>query len=133
MAIVVPNAFEVLVLNWALKTEILSLRLFSNNYTPVEGSTLASFTEVTGGGYLAKLLTPANWTVTAGDPSFGLYDAQQTFSFTGPTGAPSTIYGYYMVDTSNVVRWAERFPGANLPFTPVAGSSIRITPRFEAA
>lgn len=132
MAIVVPNAFEVLVLNWILKTENLSLRLYSNNYTPVEGSTLAAFTEVIGGGYAAKTLIAANWTNTAGDPSFGLY-AQQTFSFTGPTSAPSTIYGYYVVDAANVVRWAERFPGANVPFTPVAGSSIRITPRFEAA
>ena len=132
MAIVVPNAFEVLVLGWILNNVDLSLRLYSNDYTPVEGSTLAAFTQVAGGGYAAKTLTAGSWVVTAGDPSYGLY-AQQTFSFTGPTTAPSTIYGYYIVDTSNVVRWAERFPGANVPFTPIAGSSIRITPRFEAA
>ena len=132
MAIVVPNAFEVLVLDWILKTENLSLRLFSNNYIPVEGSTLAAFTEVAGGGYNRITLAPSGWTNTAGDPSFGLYP-QQTFGFTGPTTAPGTIYGYYIVDASNVVRWAERFPGANVPFSPIAGSSIKITPRFEAA
>ncbi len=132
MAIVVPSAFEVLVLDWILKNENLSLRLYSNNYIPVEGSTLASFTEVTGGGYAAKTLAAGGWTTTAGDPSFGTY-AQQTFTFTGATGGPGTIYGYYIVDTSNVVRWAERFPGSVVPYTPVANSSIRITPRFEAS
>lgn len=132
MAIVVPNTFEELVLAWILNNENLSLRLYSNNYTPVEGSTLGAFTQVAGGGYAAKTLVAGNWVITPGDPSFGLY-AQQTFGFTGATTAPGTIYGYYVVDSSNVVRWAERFPGANVPFTPIAGSSIKITPRFEAA
>lgn len=132
MSIVVPNAYEVIVLNNILKTDTLSLRLYSNNYVPVEGATLASFTEVAGGGYSRISLAIGGWTNTAGDPSFGLY-AQQTFGFTGPTTAPGTIYGYFVVDPSNVVRWAERFPGANVPFTPIAGSSIKITPRFEAA
>lgn len=132
MAIVVPNAFEVLVLEWILNNVNLSLRLYSNDYTPVEGSTLASFTEVAGGGYTPKTLTAGGWTVTAGDPSFGTY-AQQIFNFTGATNAPGTIYGYFILDPSNVVRWAERFPGANVPFTPISGSSIKINPRFEAS
>lgn len=131
MSIVVPNVGEEIVLDKYLD-EPLTLKLYSNNYTPVEGSTNANFTEVAGGGYAAKTLAVANWVVTPGDPTVALY-AQQTFAFTGPTTAPGTIYGYYVVDALNVVRWAERFPAANVPFTPVAGSSIRITPRFECS
>lgn len=132
MAIVVPNVTEVAVLTWFLKTEDLFLRLFSNNVTPSETDTAATFTQVTGGGYSQITLDKDDWTITSGDPSFGT-QAQKTFSFTGPTGAPSTIYGYYVVNGAGVLQWAERFPGANVPFTPIAGSSIKITPRFEAA
>lgn len=132
MSIVVPNVGEDIVLQRYLKNGPLTLKLYSNNYTPVEGSTAANFTEVVGGGYGAKTLAAASWAITPGDPTVGLY-AQQTFAFTGPTNAPGTIYGYYVVDASNVVLWAERFPASVIPFSPIAGSSIRVTPRFECS
>jgi len=132
MSIVVPNTYEVAILNLILNSGPLSLRLYSNNYTPDETATLASFTQVAGGGYAAITLAAGGWTPIAGNPSIATF-AQQIFSFTGPTTVPSTIYGYYVVDSTNVVRWAERFPGANVPFSPIAGSSIRITPKLECA
>lgn len=132
MAIVIPNVAEVAVLNFFLTTEDLFLRLFSNNVTPSETSTAASFTQVAGGGYSQITLDKDDWTVTSGDPTFAV-QAQKTFAFTGATTAPSTIYGYYVVNAAGVLQWAERFPGANVPFTPIAGSSIKITPRMECA
>lgn len=124
----IPNVAEVIVLTQFLKTEILTLKLFSNNVTPAEGNTAATYTEVTGGGYASKELAAASWSITSGDPSFGSYAAQD-FSFTGVTGGPGTIYGYYLVDTSNVLRGAERFDAGIVPFNPVNGSLIRVTPK----
>jgi hypothetical protein len=133
MPLVVPNAVEVAVLEFFLKTTNSVLRLYSNDVTPSETSSSASFTEVTGGGYAAKTLTAANWTITAGDPSFGIY-AQQEFTFTGVTGGSGEIYGYYVTDASDgSLKWAERFPGSITPYEPVADSNIKIVPRFEAS
>ncbi len=132
MSIVVPNVGEQVALNEFLKSGNLTLKLYSNNVTPGETDTAATYTEVSGGGYVAKTLVAANWSVTPGNPSIATY-AQQTFAFSGPTNAPGTIYGYYVVDASNVLRWAERFPASVVPFSPISGSSIRVTPEFECS
>lgn len=129
MTLIVPNVAEVLALVWFLQAEDLFLRLYSNDYTPVEGATLASFTEVDGGGYAAKTLDKDNWTISSGAPSFGLYSRQE-FIFSGTTTL-TNVYGYYVSDAADIVRWAERF--ALTPVAPIAGSKIRITPRFEAS
>lgn len=129
MTLIVPNVMEVLALNWLLKTEDLFLRLYSNDYTPVETSTFNSYVEVAGGGYATKTLDKDNWTIFSGEPSYGLY-VRQDFTFTGATTL-TNIYGYYVSDVAGVVRWAERFGTA--PVAPIAGSKIRITPRLEAS
>jgi hypothetical protein len=130
MSLVVPNVGELLVLDNYLKSQNLFLALYSNNVTPGETDTFATYTPVAGGGYALKTLVAASWTNTAGAPSFGIY-AQQTFTFTGVTTAPGTIYGLYIYDAANVVRAAQRF--ATVPFTPIAGARIRITPRLECS
>jgi hypothetical protein len=107
-----------------------TLKLFSNDKIPAGPDTAASYIEVAGGGYLSKVLTPENWTITTGNPSQALYNILQDFQFTGPTNAPGTLFGYYIVDLANIVHQAERFPDANVPFTPVNGSLIRVIPRF---
>lgn len=127
MTLIVPNVAEIIAMNSFLNNA-LSLRLYSNNITPASGNTAATYTQVSGGGYAAKSLSFASWSVTSGDPTVALYTAQN-FSFTGPTSAPGTIYGYYIVDSGGVLRWAERFP--IVPFTPIVGSLIRITPRIQ--
>ena len=104
----------------------LVLILFSNDVTPVETTVLADLTEVTGGGYGAKTLTGANWTVTPGAPSSMAY-AEQTFTFTSVPGV-ATVYGY-AVKHGTVLLWAERLPDA--PFViATAGDEIRVTPQF---
>lgn len=110
----------------------LKLRLFTNDYTPVDTSILSSFTEASGGGYASIDLTNGSWTVTpANDPSDAVY-TQQTFNFTGALTGNPTIYGYYIEDnggTSGAMIWAERL-GAS--FTPTSnGDQLLITPKFQ--
>jgi len=130
MSLVVPNDAEVAVLTYIL-TPNLSLRLFSNNIVPSATDTVANYTEVAGGGYAAKALTFAHWVLTPGGPSVGQYDTQQVWTFTGPTNAPGTIYGYYITrDLDGKLMWAERFAPGFLPFSPIVGSTVKVTPRF---
>ena len=131
MALIVPNVAKNDDLT-AILNEVLTLKLYSNNKVPAVGDTAASYTEVSGGGYAAKTLLVANWSITEANPSVAT-QAAQDFSFTGATGAPGTIYGYFVVNASNIIRWAERFEESVLPFSPVAGSLIRVTPRITLA
>ncbi len=130
MTLVVPNDAELAILTYIL-TGNHTLRLFSNNIVPSATDTIASYTEVVGGGYAAKALTFAHWVLTAGGPSVAQYDTQQVFTFTGPTNAPGTIYGYHITrDSDGKLMWAERFAAGFLPFSPIVGSVIRVTPRL---
>lgn len=128
MSLTVPNAAETLVLQ-KLLNQVLTLRLFSNNKTPGETDTVGSYTEVAGGGYAGKALAYASWTVSEGVAAY----PAQTFTFTGATTAPGTIYGYYVTDASGDLLWAERFDASVVPFIPIAGSKIRITPRITCS
>lgn len=131
MAIVVPNVGEIELLTKMLK-EALSvdedyiLKLYKNNYTPVQGSTDSNFTEATFTNYTSKTLTRANWgaPTTVSNKASSTYGVQQSWTC-GATG--ETIYGYYVMgDNSGVLLWAEKFtdpiPMANtfvLNLTPV--------------
>lgn len=129
MSLIVPDVAEVDALTKIL-TPALTIRLYSNNYVPVAASVAGSFTEVVGGGYAAKPLTFANWVIASGAPSTASYPAQ-TWTFTGPTNAPGNVYGYYVTrDSDGLLLWAERFVA--VPFVPVAGSVITVTPVFTA-
>lgn len=133
MAIVVPNSIEEVIAQYILTTADLKLRLYSNNYAPAENAVIASFTEVTGGGYAAKTLSSGSWTITIGNPTEGVY-AAQTFSFTGTIGGSGVVYGYYVTNTAGTtLYWAESLPSAVNPFTPGNGSYVRITPRFQVS
>jgi hypothetical protein len=107
----------------------LTLKLFTNDYTPVDTSVAGSFTEASGGGYAAKTLTNGSWTVTtANDPSDAVY-AQQTFTFTGALSGSATIYGYFVVDADGTLIWAERLAQS---FTPASnGDELKVTPKFQ--
>lgn len=132
MSLIVPDTLELEVLQDLLNTP-LSMKLYGNDYTPVSGSTPGAFTEITGGGYAFKPLIFANWTITSGDPSEAVYNATQVWTFTGVIDPPGSIYGYYVTrDSDGALMWAERFPVANVPFVPVAGSLVRVLPVFTA-
>ncbi len=132
MSLIVPDAVEVIVLNFLL-TNALTLRLYGNDVTPVGTTTVSAFTEIVGGGYANKPLTFANWTVTAGDPSVAVYSATQVWTFTDVINSPGSVYGYYVTRNSdNQLMWAERFPAILVPFAPINGSIIKVLPRFLA-
>lgn len=129
MTILVPNTGEVIALSYLVNksaSENLIYRLFTNNITPAETDTAATYTEMSGAGYAAITLSGASWTVTGGAPSSATY-AQQTWTF---TGAGSTIYGYYVTRaTSADLVLAETFTS----FTPAAnGDNIKLTPTITA-
>lgn len=132
MALVVPNASEVIMLNYILNIdapENISILLYANNVIPDENSTVATFTEVANGlGYTTggQSLTPGSWSVISGNPSQAEH-TEVTWTFTGAAG---NIYGYYVTrDTGGELLWAERF--TNGPFNITTnGDEIKITPRL---
>ena len=130
MASVIPNEGEVVWLAAVAGKTAAStpwvLKLFSNNVTPAAVDTAASYTVVSGGGYANINLTAANWATVSNAPS-SMSLAAQTFTFTGATSAPGTIYGYYIVDGNNKVMQAERLPSP--PFSPANnGDTVTVTP-----
>lgn len=128
MAGLVPNAGEEIALKNFLNhtpPQDQELRLFVNDYTPVEASVADDFTEMSTQGYAAKELTGSSWTVTPGAPTLAEY-AEQTWTFDG-TGGATTVYGYYIVQaTSGVVMLAERF--ASPPTIVNNGDQLKLTP-----
>jgi len=111
MAGLFPDAEE----EWVAKKQVnydgsgtnLVMHLFSNNYTPVDGSTLGSFTECTFLGYAAQTLIGASWTFAADAPTCASHSTV-TFSSTADQ-ALSYIYGFYLTrgSTGSLV-YAER-------------------------
>lgn len=114
--LILPSASEKTMLEFALGINTpnnQSLKLFVNDYVPVDSSIAANFTEMSTLGYAAKALVKATWVVTAGGDgavASGAYP-QQTWTFTA--GSLVNVYGYYIVDSvSGLLLWAERFPSA---------------------
>jgi hypothetical protein len=133
VALLVPDVGEDLALKALLNNtagQDQTLKLFTNNITPSETDTAATYTEATGGGYAAKSLTGANWTFTPGAPSNATYNAAQTWTFTGPLTTNPTVFGYFVIQTtSGKLLWAE----AKASFTPaVSGDNIVMTPVITA-
>lgn len=129
MALVVPNAGELLLSEWAFKAtstpENLSLKLYTNNYTPVATSTAGSFTEATFTGYSAKTLSRGSWgsPTTNGSGEAEITYADQTWDAT----SSQTVYGYFVVGgTSGTIVWAEKFGTAR---ALTDGDSLTITPK----
>ena len=130
-ALLVPDVGEVLLLSYALDKVVpgnVFLRVYDNDYTPVEGSVIASFEiaylDGVGETTPAELELEGNdWTISTAVGVTTAAFAQQTFTFT----AASTNYGYYVVNNAkDQVLWAERFSDA--PHTiPSGGGTEKIT------
>lgn len=131
MTLLVPNVGEGLALEYFVNKSTPQdqvLRLFTNDVTPSETDTLATYTEASGSGYSAITLTGANWTITTGAPSEAAY-AQQTFTFTGALG---NVYGYYNNRTTGTeLMLAERFTDGPYDIQN-NGDEIKITPKITA-
>lgn len=100
-----------------------TLGLYKNNYTPVKGSVLSSFTAADFSGYISQTITFGAPTVTSNIASA----VSSAYTFTRTVGATSnTIYGWYLYSFPNSKVFA-----ANLLSTPKAmntsGDGITIT------
>lgn len=132
MSIKVPNVGETLLLEYLrgyLNT--LTLRLFQNNYTPVDGSVIGSFTEATFDGYAAIALTTFAAAYQNVSAKAETDAALAVFLMTGST-TPNTIYGYYVTIGSSQVIFAERNPLGGQLMSAV-GDIYPVYPRFTLA
>lgn len=133
MSLIVPNAVVTTALQ-NLITPNLTIRLFGNAHTPIDADTVTAYTEIAGGGYAPISLTFTNWTVTPGSPITATYNTAVTWTFSGIINAPGSVYGYFVTkDSDGSLAWAEEFPSGVIPFSPVNGSIITVTPLITAA
>ena len=123
MALVIPNASEVKLLNNLLNITPPTntvLHLYSNNLTPGSNTVIGDVTQVTAGGYAQITLTSSSWTVaTSGGGVTTASYPEQTFNIT----TSATIYGYYITNVAGDLLWIERFTAA--PFQ-LAGSGGQV-------
>ena len=133
MALLVPNVGEVLLLSYSLNKiapgDTVLLKLFKNDYTPVEGSVVGDFTEADTAGYSAIALAKADWTIETAAGVTTAQQPQKTFTLT----AASVNYGYYITDIAGTgLLWAERFDDAphNIPS---GGGTEKITVKMQGA
>lgn len=129
MALKFPNAGELLGLDWMLKAtsapENLTLKLFRNDYTPVDASVAGDFTVANFTNYVDKTLSRGTWqsSTTVSGKASSTYDSTPLSWTCGSTG--NTIYGYYIVGaTSGTIFCAERFA---TPRVLANGDSLNLT------
>lgn len=125
----IPNGGLVAQLD-ALILELIgpgSVGLFVNDYTPVAGSNVASFTEASWSGYARE--TAVSWT-SAAITSDIAYTDSGTLTFTVTSGGTGTnCYGYFVADLGNTIcLFAERF---DTPIAVVDGVDIVVTIRYR--
>ena len=116
--------------SWPASKDLV-VKLYTNNYTPVDTSVAGDFTEAAGGGYVTKTLTNGSWTVTVGnDPSDAVY-AEQTWTFTGTLTGSATIYGYFVVGNNGTgtLVYAELLGASFQPLNN--GDQLKITLKFQ--
>lgn len=129
MALTIPNASEVTLLQYALGKSAPNnqlLKLFVNNIALADADVAATYTEMSTQGYAAKTLTMGSWTVASSSSvGTGTY-AAQTWTFDG-TGGATTVYGYFVVDSvSGLLLWSELFNSAKL--IQFSGDQVILTP-----
>lgn len=103
------------------------LKLFKNDYTPVDTSTLANFTEADFDGYAPITLNAWGNAFINGSNIAEIDEVVRTFTCTGNT-TPNTIYGYYLEDVANQYLFAERNPAGGIAIN-TAGQVYVVWPR----
>jgi hypothetical protein len=81
------------------------LHLYTNDYTPDEGTTISSFTEASFAGYAAITLTSAFPGSSVASHKASATCAMQTFECTAD-GTLETVYGWYLTDSGNTLVYA---------------------------
>lgn len=105
-----------------------SLHAYKNNYTPINGSVLASFTEADFSGYAA--ITVVGWTAAALDASNKASVEAAIQTWTRAAGATSnTVYGIYFRSPAGDLLYAERDPAGGF-LLDTEGQFYSYLPRF---
>lgn len=132
MTLKVVNGGELLLLEWAMTDdstvapENLSLKLYTNDYVPVDTTVAGSLTEATFTGYSAKTLSRGGWTgpSTNAQGKAEISYPEQSWDAT----SAETVYGYFVIGaTSGTCVWAERFAGAR---ALGASDTIKVVPKL---
>lgn len=102
--------------------------LYVNNFTPTVNDTLASYSELSAGWYARIALV--GWSA----PIYAAPFAQSTanpvvWTNTDGIGSPRTVYGYFVVDSSGALVWAERDPSAPVVILG-GGGTYSVGPRL---
>jgi hypothetical protein len=122
MALMVSDAGEKEIISRALTYEGSKLILYTNNYTPTEGTVIGSLTECAVAGYAAITLATGSWNVTTSTNITTANYALQAFT---PTTAV-TCYGYGVTNSAkSILLWAEYFGSAYT--LPAGGGTINVT------
>jgi microcystin-dependent protein len=114
----------------------LTLRLYINDVTAgltpdqIDALNVGDFTEANFAGYAAQTLTGGAWTITAGNPTRAVHNAQKSF-VRSSTGAPQLIFGYLITNPGvfGVATWFEQFDAPiSIEFL---NDTINITPTIS--
>lgn len=102
--------------------------LFKNNWTPGETDTISAVTPADFPGY-SGLVTLTGWAAsTWSSPRATITRANVTWTHSASAGS-NDIYGYYVVDASGALAWAERNPDG--PVTVSAnGQTYTVSPLY---
>lgn len=129
---VIPNEGKILLLQRALQTtgasvEDYTLRGYSNNYTPVDGTTAANFTESAFGGYSAVSITHASFAAPTISSNQGTSTSSTPGTFSCTSGAAENMYGCWLQGvTSGKVIAAVRFDNVR-SMAPGATETVTVT------
>lgn len=108
----------------------LTLRLYTNEFTPHRGQALSDFTEADFPGYQPIELSPSDWTVTSESP-LTLACVPQEFTLSEDLAESVNIYGHYLTDGDQVVS-AEDSRIAKLPYSAkLKHSRYQVTPTIR--
>lgn len=128
-----PDEGLILLLQRALFTTGISaaedydLKLFSNNYTPVFGSTAGSFTECTFTGYAAVVISHSSFPAPTATAPGATTTSSTAGAFSCTSGSAQNAYGAYLVGhTSGKVIAAVRFDNVR-SMAPGATETVTVT------
>lgn len=111
-----------------LSANQVTLRLFTNTYTPTDLSTVGELTEASGGTYSAKVLSVESWTASIVEGIVTAVYPLQDFDMSAALTGGATVKGYYLTTPDLLV-------GAfalETPFTPnVTGTIYSVVPRIR--
>lgn len=80
----------------------LTLRLFSNNFTPSNTDAVGAYTECADGSYAGIVLAGGTWVITTISGGKQAAYPSQTFTFAGA----NNLYGWYLTDSGNTLVYA---------------------------